>query len=595
MRSRAVKIIIMIAITLCPVAGQCAGSTEEADLFIIKKAYNDGLYDLSLEKLENFLKSRPHTPYVYEVHLMMGRCFYYQNQPSKALYEFSVILGSPEASQFEDEALYWTGEIYFNSGDFKRAMEIYQEMIDRYPSSKYSSYSYYSKGYCCMELGYLEEAIASFKEVVKKFPYEKVAIDSQFRISECEHLLGRYDDALRDLELFSEKFPISDKTADGYYLTGEVLFLQARYSDSIEYFKKALSISSSRRWANLAAYRIAQAQFLLGEYAASLDGFKRSAESSGSAYLKSMSFIGMAKDHYALGMNETARALCDDIMVRFPKSGGAEAAYIKVKTLIAEGKYAEAETVANNALEKLSGPGYYGRLHYILGVSYARLGKRDAALEEFRWVKDNSKDEVLVASSLCEVGDLHMAALEHRSALENFDEVLNNYGGGPYADYAQYQIGNIFYRISRYDEAILAYRSLTANFPGTVFKKNILPPLAFSYFMSGNFERAAALFEELAADTKSAKRTLYRFYLANSLYNSARYDESMKIFKDLAKESSGGRMGELSKYQIGWCYHNLYKEADAAITFREFLKDYPLSEMANDARSWLGEHYKGEV
>ena len=55
-----------------------AEKLEESDFTFAKKAFNDGFYDLAKERLENFLRTYPQTPRMYEVHVLLGRCFHYQ-------------------------------------------------------------------------------------------------------------------------------------------------------------------------------------------------------------------------------------------------------------------------------------------------------------------------------------------------------------------------------------------------------------------------------------------------------------------------------------------------------------------------------------
>jgi TolA-binding protein len=184
---------------------------EEADFLVIKKTFNSGLYSAAQEKIETFLRDYPRTTRIYDVHLLLARSLYHQNNLTRAMYEFDIILDAPGGNKFEDEALYWTGEIYLKNGDFKKALELYQKIIDVYASSRYLSYALYAKAYAYYELGSLEDAIISFREVVSKYPFDKVAMESQFRIGQCEYILGRYESAAKELSAFIEKYPVSEK------------------------------------------------------------------------------------------------------------------------------------------------------------------------------------------------------------------------------------------------------------------------------------------------------------------------------------------------------------------------------------------------
>ncbi|MBU0604722.1 MAG: tetratricopeptide repeat protein, partial [Candidatus Omnitrophica bacterium] len=85
-----------------------------------------------------------------------------------------------------------------------------------------------------------------------------------------------------------------------------------------------------------------------------------------------------------------------------------------------------------------------------------------------------------------------------------------------------------------------------------------------------------------------------RLYLANSMYNMSRYDAALAEFMAIEDQSSEVKLKVMAAYQIGWCLHNLRKEPEAVAAFERFLRAYPDSELAPDARFWFGEHYRSK-
>jgi len=100
-----------------PVFVHAGSNTEDSDFTFAKKAFNDGFYDIAESRLETFLRDYPETQYLYEAHTALGRCYYYRTNYQRALYEFGVVLNAPAGGRFQDEALYWTGEIYLKTND----------------------------------------------------------------------------------------------------------------------------------------------------------------------------------------------------------------------------------------------------------------------------------------------------------------------------------------------------------------------------------------------------------------------------------------------------------------------------------------------
>ncbi len=622
------RFLTILAISIFPSSPVfAAGPAEEADFVYIKKVFNDGFYNLSQAKLESFIKNYPQTQHLYQAHTILGRGYYEQNNSSRALYEFQEILGSPAAAEFHDEALYWSGEIYTNNGDLNSALECYERIINDFPASKYLAYAVYSKGWVYYMLGFPEEAIKCFENVVLKYPMDKVSMEAQFRLGECLYLSARYEKAEEELDRFIEKYPVSDKTPEAYYLNGETKYCRGKPKESIAFFDRALSISPGARWAPLAVYGAGRALCELGEFTASSGRFKRCLEMAGGDSVKSRALLGLVINYRRSLVFSEAHKICDQIIAEYPEGDIAQEAYYqKVKLLYDDGRYAEAEGVAMKAMANFAHapvPPVSGTvrgltdspsaslMRYELGRVYTMQDRYDEAVKEFIRVEDEAKDAELRASALVKIGDIYFDEGDYKKATESYDGVLNKYSGSFSADYVQYQIANISSLSARYDQAILAYQVILVNFPDTDLRGKVIFRLGEAYFNLGDYERARAEFERSLSEFptgRSADRA--RLYLANSMYNMSMYDSALTAFREIENSlpalyhhgpgpagrqtPSDAKLKAMAAYQIGWCYHNLRKEPEAAAAFERYLKNYPDSELAPDARFWFGEYYRSK-
>ena len=551
--------------------------SEEAEFAFAKKAFSDGFYSLAQENLEDFLRSWPATGHIYEAHLLLGRSLYYQNDLKRSSYEFDIVLSAPNASGFEDSALYWMGDIYFSTENYEKALESYQKIMDEYPASKYSGYAGYSKAWAYYKLGFLEDAIIAFGEVVSKYNFEKIGMESLFKIGECEYISGRYNDAQKSLNDFIGKYPLSEKAAESYYLMGDAGFRQGEYNNSIDYFNRAMSISPGAKWREFALYRTAQGYLKAGNYDESARRFAECVKNSKNVFLISNSLLGMARNYQMKGMAQDALRVCDDIAVKFPKSDAfIEAYYIKARILNERKRYKEAEGVCLAGIDKFASPAKTGKLYYELGWAYLKEGNDKESLSCFETAAKNLKNENLISSALCKAGDLYLDAGDLDKAMDRYDTVLRSYADSPWADYAQFSVGNIFLAEKKFDRAILSFQSAVTNFPGSRLKERIAFRLALAYFGNQDFVRAAQAFGKLAGEES-------RFYLANSLYNMNKYEEALELFREIADNSTDISIAQAAQYQIGWCYYRMNKDMDAAGNFEIFLKKYPDSQFGRDA------------
>ena len=61
---------------------------EEETLFVARKAFEDGFYEVSLGLLARFLQSYPDSPRAAQAELLIGQCFFYQGKFLDALTKF---------------------------------------------------------------------------------------------------------------------------------------------------------------------------------------------------------------------------------------------------------------------------------------------------------------------------------------------------------------------------------------------------------------------------------------------------------------------------------------------------------------------------
>ncbi|MFH1381198.1 MAG: tetratricopeptide repeat protein, partial [Candidatus Omnitrophota bacterium] len=147
MKLRYKHIILTITILLaaiCPAHAQY----EEGDILFATRALNDGFYDLAVGKLQTFLKKNPESTHKNEAYILLGKCYYNQNQFTKSIYEFEQVINDPKAADLWDDAIYWTGEVYFKINDYNKAIECYDKIVKDYKDSPFLAFSYYSMGWC---------------------------------------------------------------------------------------------------------------------------------------------------------------------------------------------------------------------------------------------------------------------------------------------------------------------------------------------------------------------------------------------------------------------------------------------------------------
>ena len=158
---------------------------EDEALFVAKRAFEDGFYEVSLGLLERFLKTYPASPKLPEVNLLIGECYFHQSKFLDALSIFEELLNSASSKDIKDAVFYWIAEVHFKGNNFNKASSYYRKIIQEFPKSRYIPSAYYSMGWCLFQESKFAQALEYFKSVEEKYPKVQQAQDASFKIVEC--------------------------------------------------------------------------------------------------------------------------------------------------------------------------------------------------------------------------------------------------------------------------------------------------------------------------------------------------------------------------------------------------------------------------
>jgi tol-pal system protein YbgF len=92
------------------------------------------------------------------------------NNPKLAMSEFEDYLKYYPDGENAETCQFYIGEIYYTNGDFQRAVEAYNDVIDRYPKGTRTAGAHLRKGYALLELRQKDAAVKELRALIKRFP-----------------------------------------------------------------------------------------------------------------------------------------------------------------------------------------------------------------------------------------------------------------------------------------------------------------------------------------------------------------------------------------------------------------------------------------
>ena len=600
-----IKIILSVIILACllstvycllPSHAQ-ESSKEEESLFVAKKAFEDGFYEVSQELLERFLKNYPGSSQAQEVNLLVARCLFQQNRYLDALSKFEAILKDPSAKNVLDACLYWTAEVHFKGNNFDKAREYYKRIIDEYPKSVYIPASYYSLGWCLFQQRKYNEALEYFKIVEERFPKEPQAKDASFKTIECLYNLKDYNGLKVRLKNYLKTFA-KDRNSLYYiyFYLAEADYYLNNFTEAINEYSQVLKSANDERTQELSRLGIGWSYIKLKQY--------KEAESvlsqvnSDKLEKKSQEVLLLAR---AIVMTETSRleeakkAYEDLIAVASEPQVLIQAYLGKADALYNLGLYQESISVYQSALEKSdNSPGEVtDKLHYGLAWAFLKQGVFKDAIKEFQKIVKGSDDNIVKVSALCQIGDAYQDSGEFFKAQETYDTILKDYPDSLYSDYVQYQSGLTLLKQSNYSGAVLSFQSLKKNYPESKLLADATYCLALAFFQKQDYASSKEVLDKFQAefaDSSAKPQALY--LLATSLYNLGKFSEAIEAFKDIIKRyNQDSELIQKAEYEIADCLYQMGNEKEAMERFKQLRSRYPDSTLTAEIMWWLGSYY----
>ncbi len=572
---------------------------EEEALFVAKKAFEDGFYEVSLGLLERFSQGYPSSSKIPEVNLLIGQCYFHQSKFLEALNKFEELLGLPAAKDIKPAVIYWIAEVHFKGNSFNKAAAYYKIIVDEFQQSAYYVYACYSFGWCLFQEGKFAEAMKYFKLVEERFPKEQQAQDSSFKIIECLYNLKDYAGLKERLASYLKVYSKDAFKANYlYFYLAEADYYLSNFKEAIEEYSKVIAATNDEKIKALSRLGVGWSYLKSKQYKEAQDAFSQISSDILEKKNRDAFLLGKAILAFETKKFNEAKEVYGDLINAASDQAVLIQAYLgKADTLYNIAEYKEAIMIYKEALEK---PGSQAesrevidKLHYGLAWAFLKEGEFKEAIAEFQKIAKNTEDNTVKVAALCQIGDAYQDSGDYAKAQEAYDSIIKDYPDSFYSDYVQYQLGLVLLKSSNYDAAIRAFGNLRNNFPNSKLSDDAYYALGLSYFQREDYESSREIFAKFQGEFKeSYLRNQAVYLLGTSLYNLGKFPEAIEAFKEIIRAySQDTELVQKAEYEIADCYDRMGNEKEAMSRFKMLRSKYPDSRLTSEIMWWLGEYY----
>ncbi len=446
----------------------------------------------------------------------------------KASADLNALVRDFGSSEFGDEMRYALAETYFNLGQYDRAADLFNQLLDRPHHPYIKPEAMYGTAISEMMRGNFKQARLTLEQLSKQQGYDTDNRTS-FALGVLHYFLKNYDQAaakLNGLELPEAKFYLGKV----YSATGKPL-------PALLKFKEVTDEVPNTSLAVMAHFAAGQALFVNRDY----DG----AQAKFQFFVDNFAYSPLADyARYFLGCAQIAQRQC-------------ASAIDNLTPLLSH----------NNSV-------LAAHANYFIGCADMALGQAQPAVERFQRVRASYSSTWVGAYADLQLSRAVLATGDTAQALLATSQLATMFKTGDLSGTGNYMSGVIYYELGEYVNAARQFEMILANHGRTGLREPACAMLLLSLNCSGQWEKGVALGAKYVADypsdtTEWRAKTLY--FLAEGFYYDRKYNEADDFYQQAYAHPGGSDIAVYAR--LGRCYslYHLGRLNEAVRGFKSLL------------------------
>ncbi|MBN8587349.1 MAG: tetratricopeptide repeat protein [Rhodothermia bacterium] len=442
-----------------------------------------------------------------------------------------------------ERALMILGESASQLNDMGRAQYYFTQLNNNFPRSPYTRFANFGLGWTYLQQKQYGIAAGLFRASQQDLK-DNLAHKAAYYEAAATLLSGDERTAREGFSDVIALWPQGEFTDQALFELGLLEYKAQRWDEAARYLNQLVT-------AFPASNRTGDAYLYLGESFALLGDTNR-ANAAFEQAMRQTNLTASARNQlsyrkgWLLYQNKNFAEAQAAFGTAFTTTNAGEALFWQAESLVQQGKYNEAERLLNQYIAGYKQDPNVNSAHYVLG-----------------WIYFNSQRYELAARSF-------------ETFLNNFRPTVNQEA---YRTDAQMRLGDSYYAMKRFDDAVMAYRKVGNQ--GTVYA---LFQIGQAYMNSGQDADAINAFRRLVGNYPNSEWAPEAQYLVGSvLLQQEKYDLAINEFFNALRFYPQSAEAAKAQYGIGDAYFNQDRFNEAINAYKEVVNRYPQSPVVPDA------------
>lgn len=554
---------------------------------------NKGDYDRAIEYYQNSLKTYNTNTAAAETEYWVAEAAAQNDDNAAARKYFLNLADSYPESEWAPKALYARGRLYLSENKYDSSSIAFELLKERYPNDPITRRVGTALGESYYQQGRYEESIEALKAAMLYLDDESKE-KAIFLIAESYNFLGNFKESSKAYLQYLNLTKGTSRERSAHYGLGWLYHKQNIYHWAADSFEKASK--GDDELSRKALYYEAINQKLGGQYENSLHTFSEFGEKYKTGLWVEKAFYEWAVSSFESGQYGDA---IETLLTLIRNQKNLEDPG-KVYTLLGESYFANNEftraTLAFEEAEKIADidPSLRRQARFQKAWILYRNQAYEQAQPIFESVYAETPTSDIGAEALFWSADSYYKLRQYRDAAQRFAIFIRNYPDDELIGAARYSLGWSYFVTGEYDKAVAPLEAFLNDYnppPIALFPYDTDTQLRIgdAYYAQGKYREAISFYNKAIGAEPGGDYAM--FQVGNSYYRSGRTFEAVTTFRRVLRIYPFSRLKEQAQYNIAYIYLNSDNYSQAIEEFQTVISKYPGTEWAARSQYNIGDSY----
>jgi|GEM_PF-3272175 len=506
--------------------------------------------DGSLAHLDAIFEVYPQWSEIGSAYFRRGQILQMKKEFSRAAENYKEVVEKYSSSEFNAQALELLADCYQQTGETKKALSIYDQILDGFAVENDAEVVILQKkGNLLFQAGDFRKSAMAFERLYEKYPTSDLAPEAMYMRAQSHFKGQMYNVSLDILRKLESKYPKSKWKIDAWFLQGEVYYALTDYTRALQSYNKIVRFHPRHMRYFDSLMGIGWSYFELKQYARASDWFRKSEASAKTGLQKSNVLLATASCMYNLRGFEDAIKYYNKVIEQFPQEEAAQEASFQIAWVYYRESVFEKAVASFDAYLRLYPEGKRQvEAVYFKGWSYFNLKRFPEARVEFLSAYEKAPaDTVFKEKALLDFAKTLTIEKKHKEAIASYGKFLKEFPVSNFGEEANYALLNAHLETKNPDAAQKVYEDFKKEKSSSTYLPEMQRNIGNYYRRIGNIRRADAIYKSIIETSQSADQKIeMEFQRIKMFAEQNRLADSLKI----AGELLNGNVEEYAPYRL---------------------------------------------